>query len=315
MNSFDSMRLFADVVQTGSFSQTARKFGMSASSVNRQIDRLEREAGVRLINRTTRRQSLTEAGHVYALHVHRVLADADSTREALAGLAGEPRGVLHMSAPVTFGRLCIAPLMRGFLVRHPAIEVELSLTDRLVDLVDEAVDLAVRIGELDDSSLIARQLLPMDRIVCASPKFLKRVGTPQQPDDLASLKCLIFHRQVSVGRNHPAAKVWVFEKAGQTWRVPVSGDFRSNSGDALVAGALQHHGLVLVPRWLVSHELALGLLAPVLTDFAVAPDGIDNAVHLVYPSRRLLSSKVRVLIDFLVEQISGTQQSAPRQRG
>jgi DNA-binding transcriptional LysR family regulator len=304
MDSLTAMRLFADVVQSGSFSQTARHFGLSASSVNRAVDRLEQEAGARLIDRTTRRHSLTEAGHLYVQHINRVLADVDATREALAGLATEPRGVLHVSAPVTFGRLCIAPLMHDFLTRHPAIEVELSLTDRLVDLVDEAVDVAVRIGELDDSSLVARQLLPMDRIVCASPHYLERVGRPTQPEHLSRMACLAFHRQATIGREHPPSKIWTFEKDGQTWHIPVTGNFRSNSGDALVAAALQHHGLVLVPQWLVKDELARGLLVPVLADFDVAPDGINNAVHLVYPSRRLLPQKVRVLVDFLVERTS-----------
>jgi len=296
------MRLFADVVRSGSFSESARRFGLSPSSVNRQIAGLEEHVGARLINRTTRRHRITEAGHLYCQHVMRILADVDAASEAVGGLESKPTGVLTVTAPMTFGRLHIAPALPAFLGAHLSLEVELSLTDRVVDLVDEAIDVAIRIDELEDSSLVARRLLPMERVVCASPAYLSEFGRPTEPGELKRHRCLAFQRRASVDRSHPGSKVWVFQKHGETLRVPVSGQLRSNSGDALVAAAKAAYGIALVPRWLIDQELRDGSLSVLLDEFHVSPDALDNAVHVVYPSTRFLSPKVRAFVDFLVDR-------------
>jgi len=186
----------------------------------------------------------------------------------------------------------------------------LSLTDHVLDLVDEAIDVAVRIDELKDSTLVARRLMAMDRVVCASPAYLKAHGEPAVPADLQQHRCLVFQRRASVDRSHPESKVWLFQKAGETEAVPVAGPFRSNSGDALVAAAKAGYGIVLVPRWLVDHELRDGSLAVLLNDYRVAPDALNNAVHIVYPSTRFLSPKVRVFVDFLVEHFATDSTSS-----
>jgi len=189
------MGLFVEVVAAGSFSEAGRRRGLAASSVTRSINALEDQLGVRLLNRSTRKLSLTEAGRLYHERSRRIIAEVEDARLSVSQLEAAPRGTLRMNVPVAFGRLHVAPALPTFLARYPGLQVDLSMTDGFIDLVEEGVDLAVRIGELEDSSLIARRLAPNRRVICASPDYLRQAGVPRVPEDLRTHNCLIYKRQ------------------------------------------------------------------------------------------------------------------------
>ena len=210
MENLTSIHLFTEVARTGSFSATARNLHVAASSVTRQVDALEASLGVRLLNRSTRHLSLTEAGRLYLEHAQRIVAVVEDGRVAVTELDSEPRGTLRVSAPIVFGRLHIAPRLTAFLQRYPELKVDLSLSDQLVDFIEDAVDVAIRIAALPDSSLIARKLVPLRRLICTSPGYLAKHGTARQPSDLSAHNCRTF-------RYNAFGDIW---RAGaHTWRL------------------------------------------------------------------------------------------------
>jgi DNA-binding transcriptional LysR family regulator len=287
-----AMAVFARVVEEGSFSDAARALGLSKSAVSKQVGRLEDRLGVRLLNRTTRRLSLTEAGTAFYEGCRQLVADAEAAEQAVTHLASAPRGTLRVNAPMSFGQLHVAPALPDFLARYPDLGLEMQLNDRTVDLVEEGYDLAIRIGRLPDSSLIARRLAPMRRVVCAAPAYLDRHGRPQHPRELAHHECLIYS-YLSWGRE------WRFKGADGEIRVPIAGRLEMNNGDALLAAAREGHGVLLLPSFLVADELRAGTLEPILTDWCGEEAG---AVYAVFPAGRNLSPKVRVFVDFLAER-------------
>jgi len=311
MDTLEQMRLFVATVRSGSFSDTARALRLSPSAVSRKVAALEAELGVRLFTRTTRRLTLTEAGQAYLERASRIVNDVDETHEAVRALEAQPRGLLRVTAPVVYGRLHLAPLVPEFLARYPDVRLELLLRDAVLDLLEDGVDVAVRIAALPDSSLIARRLAPVKRVICASPPYLERRGVPATPAELARHDCLPFRFHTAGNAWRTGSNVWRLRGPDGLQEITVGGPVTANNADALVIAALAGLGLILVPTWLVSEHLERGALRTVLDDHQVSPTDIETAIYAVYPSGRFLPPKVRVFIDFLAESLAGSGTEAP----
>jgi DNA-binding transcriptional LysR family regulator len=289
MDKFQEMQAFVAVVDAGSFVRAADALDISKTAVSRLVGDLEARLGTRLLHRTTRKLSLTPEGEVFHERCRQVLDDVNEAEAELTARSGEAVGRLRINVPVTFGLLHLAPLWPAFMEMHPRVELDITLADRVVDLVDEGYDLAVRIARLQPSSLVSRQLSSTRLVLCASPEYLRRHGTPVHPSELAQ-HAVIAYTLLSMGDH------WEFEGPQGPVGVTVSPQMRTNSGDTCCAAALQHRGLVLQPTFLVGPHLASGALLEVLPQY----QSIELGVFAVYPSRKHLTPKVRVLIDFLV---------------
>ncbi len=295
MDSVAGMRIFTRVVETGSFSAAGRFFGLAPSSVSRQIGELEDTLGVRLLHRTTRKLSLTEAGETYYERSRDIVRAVDEANLAVTEKRAGPSGVLRVTVPASVSRLHVAPAVAAFQGQYPAVRVAMSVTDRMVDIVGEGLDVAIRVGQLDDSSLIARKVGEGRRLICAGPSYLKRAGRPKQPDDLSDHACLTF-------RTHPGTNLWRFGKGKAAIEVRATGPFFSDDGEALVAAACAGLGLVLVPEWLVGGEISRGRLVEVLADYP--PDPASTPLYAVYPPGPYIAPKVRAFVDFLAGRFS-----------
>lgn len=286
------MLVFARIVEGGSLSAGARAVGKSLPAVCRSLAQLEKRLGERLLHRTTRRIALTEAGKEFYERCRRVAAEIEDAEEAVSARRLEPQGVLAVTAPLLFGRMHVAPVVVEYLRRHRKTSVNLLLTDRTVNLVEEGMDAAIRIGELADSSLVARRLGAIPRVVCASPDYLKRNSVPARPEDLARHECIRF-TGLSTGRE------WSFVEQGRETRTRVEGRLVTNNGDAAIDAALHGLGLVMVLGYQVEQPLADGRLVRVLADFesAAAP------VHALYSSARLVPPKLKAFLELLSESI------------
>lgn len=290
MDRLTSLKSFLQVAEARSFSAAAKRLGISKSLISRHVSGLEAELGVLLLSRTTRRLSLTEAGQAYAERCQRVLADLEEADQAVSNLQAVPRGRLKITAPMSFGSLHLAPLLPRFIEKYPEIELDIVLSDRLVDLIEEGFDLAVRIGRLSESSLIAKKLCPMLRAACASPDYIKKHGAPMVPADLVNHRCL--------SHSELAAQEWRFAAPdGGPLAVSVKGPVRLNNGEAMRHLALAGAGIVYLPTFFIGPDLRQGRLIPILKSFIVQ----DSALYAVYPHARHLSPKVRAFVDFLAE--------------
>jgi len=290
MESLTRIRAFLQVVEHGGFSAAARATGRSKALISKYVRELEDELGTRLLNRTTRKLSPTEAGSAYYTEAQALVQRLDELNESVLDSHSRPRGRLRVTAPRTAGEGELGHAIMEFVRAYPEIELDLSLDDRHVDLVEEGYDVAVRITTLADSSLIARRLSPFGVATCASPDFLERHGTPATPDNLDAYPCII-------DTNNKLISKWGFIVDGKTVTVPISGPIRVNSPMAARQAALSGLGLALIPRILVWKDLEDGRLIEVLEDYAFTELG----VHVVYPHRRHLSGKVRAFVDFLVK--------------
>ncbi|MDO8606902.1 MAG: LysR family transcriptional regulator [Phaeospirillum sp.] len=287
---FDYLQAFVRVAETGSFSEAARRLGLSKSMVSRQVSSLEAELGVRLLHRTTRSLSPTEAGRAYLDRCQRILADLDEANLLVSQLQAMPRGRLRVSAPLSFGIGHLSAALPGFLERYPEIELEMNMTDRHVDLVEEGWDVAVRIGRLADSSLIARRLAPIRRLAAAAPAYLERRSMPLVPSDLEGHDCLTHSGMV--------AAEWRFVSPdGRPLQVGVHGRFHADNGDVLRVMALAGLGVVLLPSFFLGDDIRAGRLVPLLEGFVP----LDVSLNAVYPHGRHLSPKVRAFVDYLAE--------------
>jgi DNA-binding transcriptional LysR family regulator len=298
MDRFAAVTAFARVVELGSFGRAAERLGLSTSAISRQVAELEQHLDVRLLNRTTRRLSLTEAGQAYYERCVQLLADLEEADASVRPATVVPKGTLRLTCGVTFGERWLTPAIVDFGAAHPGLTFDLDLSDRVVDLVEEGFDLAVRIGSLGTQAMVARRIGWTRLICCASPEYLRRRGTPQTPDDLLQHDCLAY-TYVS----NPAA--WTFEMPGgerRTVRVPTQ--HRANSGRMLTSLAAAGMGIALEPDFIVAPEVRTGDLAEVLTRFP-SP---RSPIAAVYPSRRHLSAKVRAFVDFLIKRFSGSEQ-------
>jgi DNA-binding transcriptional LysR family regulator len=295
MDRLDGIAAFALVVETGSFTAAAQRLKLSKSAVSAHVQRLEERLGIQLLHRTTRRVSTTEAGRAYHQFCVRILADAEAAEQAASALHREPRGTLRISAPGAFGWMHVAPAVVSFRARFPDIAIDLTLEERHVSLVDEALDLAIRIGTLPDSPLIVRRLAPSRLLLCAAPGYLKRCGEPSSPQELRSHACLCFPPLWRDGH-------WRLVARQREERVPVAGTIVTNSAEVLRAAALGQAGIALLPTWAVADDLRSGALATVLPGWAPAP----SVIHAVYPDNRRMSAKVRAFVDHLARHIGRT---------
>ncbi|MGE5505180.1 MAG: LysR family transcriptional regulator [Actinomycetota bacterium] len=286
MDRLSALRAFLTVGDAGSFSAAARVLGVSTSMVSRLVSGLEADLGVRLMQRTTRTVTLTEAGHGYADRCRRILADLEEADLQVSRLQSEPVGRLRISAPMSFGVAHLAPVLPDFFRRHQRIALDLSMTDRFVDLVEEGLDLAVRIGPMTDSSLVARRLCPIRMAVVASPAYLAERGVPQSPADLAAHDC-IASRQTAAG--------WTFADGSV---VAPGSRFAVDNGDVVRVMALAGCGLVYLPTFFVGKDIRDGALVRVLDAYVASP----SVLHAVYPHARHLSPKVRAFVDYLASR-------------
>jgi DNA-binding transcriptional LysR family regulator len=289
MNKFQEMSVFAAVVDAGSFVRAAQALEMSKPAVSRHVADLEARLGVRLLHRTTRRLSLTEEGEVFYARCRELLGELDEAEAEITSRTGKASGQLKVSAPVSFGLLHLAPLWAGFLARHPDVTLDLTLSDRMVDLIEEGFDVAVRIARLPSSSLVSRQLSSTRSVVCASPRYLKTHGAPKHPSDLTQHTVLAYSL-LSSGES------WEFDGPDGRVSVKVEPRMRTNSGDTCRAVALQHLGIIMQPSFLVAEELRSGALVEVMPRWRA----LEFGIYAVYPTRKHVPPKVRLLIDYLV---------------
>lgn len=304
MDRFSEIRAFVTVAEQGSFAAAADRLDLSRAMVTKLVSALEAHLGVRLMHRTTRRLSLTEAGETYLAQGGALLAELEDLDALLSQGASKASGRLRVTAPVSFGMRFLGRAIAGFQRQYPQVEVELSLNDRKVDLVEEGFDLAIRVSNLADSSLIARPLAKVRDRWCASPDYLLRHGVPQHPDELAQHDCLIYTLT-----SQP--NLWEYQAPdGSTGRVRVKGSLRANNGDILTDAAIQGMGITRQPEFLLQQVLEAGQLQTILDDFRL----LCLDVSAVYPVRRHVPGKVRVFVDFLVDFFA-QQKNSPSYDG
>jgi DNA-binding transcriptional LysR family regulator len=300
MDKLTSMTVFARVAKTGSFAAGANELGMSRAMATKHIMQLESTLGTRLFNRTTRSLSLTEVGALYLERCNQVLLDVDEMESAVTHLQTEPRGVLKISAPPVIGATHITRAVAEFLKIHKDLSVDMILQSNIGDMIDEGIDIAIHLGELEDTSLVARKLASSSMVVCGSPSYLACHGVPKTPEDLLQHSCLINWA------NSPRHK-WQFQHNGNVININVSGRMQTNVADAIRVAAIDGLGLVMLASYVVSGDIAKGKLEVVLEDYSLPP----LAIYAVYPHRKYLSAKVRRFLEFLQEWL-GTRINMPR---
>ena len=291
MDKFKEMQAFVAVAESGSFVNAADALETSKAAVSRYVAQLEERLGVRLMNRTTRRQSLTDEGHAFLVHCKETLALIDDAEQEIQNKRSSPMGLIRINAPLTFGILHLAPLWGKFMALYPQVQLEVTLSDRIVDLVDEGYDIAVRIASLPSSTLISRKLASTSLVVCASPKYLKGKAKLAHPSDLKN-HSVISYSYLATGDE------WVFDGPDGQVRVKTKPRIHTNNGDTCRSAALAHQGIVLQPTFLVGPDIQKGDLVPLLPDFKT----IELGIYAVYPSRKLVAPRIRALVDFLVKE-------------
>jgi DNA-binding transcriptional LysR family regulator len=288
-----SMRLFVGVVQNGSLSAAGRQHGLSPASVSRHITALEESVGGRLLNRTSRKLTLTEAGEIYFQKVEHILQQVLEANDSVAQLQSVPRGTLRVHSRMLVGHQYIVPALPSFMQQYPEITVDLQLSNHAIDLVEQNIDVDIRIGKLVDSSLIARKLASSERIVCATPKYLAQAGPISSPNDLTAHNCLTY--RLNLGRT-----TWKFkEPDGEVVEVPVSGKFQTDNGQAILAATLADVGIALMPDWSIREDLAAGKLKRLFPKHRVSFEAFENGVYAVYQKSRHQSKKVRAFVEFV----------------
>ena len=291
-----AMTVFVKVVEQGSFARAAERMNMSTSAVSRHVAELEAHLTTRLLNRTTRRISLTESGQAYFERALHLLADLEEAEAVVSSSSVTPRGTIRLTCSTSFGVPHLAPAIGAFQALYPEVRFDISASNRFVDLVEEGLDLAIRIGDLGNPNLIARKIGSMRLVACASPRYLKRNGTPKHPDDLTAHNCFTYEYA-------PVKNLWRFlDRKQNEISVKIDGSVHANNGEMLAAIAVAGAGIALEPDFIVKPLLESGELVEILKNFRPAPYNI----YAVYPSRRHLSAKVRTFVDFLVARFSTT---------
>ncbi|MGE5157213.1 MAG: LysR family transcriptional regulator [Gemmatimonas sp.] len=299
MDYLEAMTAFVRAVELGSFSKAAAEAGSKVSTVSRHVSGLEADLGAALLNRSTRRLNLTEAGRLFYERASQILAEVDDARNATRSLNARPQGLLRINIPSAFGRRHIMPHMKDFLDQYPDIRLDATLTDATVDLIETATDVAIRIGALVDSSLIAKKLVPLRRILVASPDYFDRTTPPIAPADLCGHQCLALALQPTESWYYRAAH----EPSAPPAEVAVRGRLRTNDAEALREAVLAGLGIALLPTWLVSADLRIGSVVRLLEDYEwlIAP-GAERAIWGVYPPKKVVSPKVRTFLAFLEQR-------------
>lgn len=287
-----SLETFVAVAESRSFSEAAQKLRVTPSAVSKQVAALEEEMKVSLVLRNTHSIALTDAGAMFLERVQKIISDMTETRHMLDGYSEAPRGMLRVATPATFGRMFVAPIITGFLEAYPEMNVELRLSERLADPVTSGVDIAVRVGRLEDSSLIANKLAPFRRIVCASPRYIERHGLPNNPEDLSKHNCCFNTR-------YAARNTWYFARRGAAKKVVVTGTFSANNSGAIVDAMLGGLGVGLAGTWLASPYVQSGELIPLLSEWTANTTREAQDISAFYPKATYKSPAVRAFIDFL----------------
>lgn len=290
MGHSNELQLVVELVRAGGMSAAARELGVTPAAVSKRLAQIEARLGVRLVNRSTRRLSLTAEGEVYLENARRILGEIEDLDQLIASRQDSPRGLLKINAPLGFGRSYIAPAIAEFARKYPEVSLQLQLTDSPADFVQDAVDVAVRFGDLPDTRLIARKIAPNRRLVCASPGYLKAHGVPATPHDLARHQCIVLRQ------NEAAYGLWRFTKGRRSETVKVRGNLSSNDGEVTLTWGLAGLGILQRAEWDLARYLRSGRLVQVLEDYALP----QADIYAVFPERHHLSAKVRVFVDFLV---------------
>ncbi|KIV60505.1 Transcriptional regulator, LysR family, in formaldehyde detoxification operon [Pseudomonas sp. FeS53a] len=295
MNRWEGLDEFIAVAETGQFTAAAQRIGLSSSQVSRQIARLEERLQTRLFYRSTRKVALTEAGQTFLQHCQRLVDARDEAMRAISDLTGEPKGLLRMTCAVAYGERFIVPLVNAFMARHPQLRVDIELSNRPLDLVHEGLDLAIRLGRLQDSRLVATRLAPRVMYLCAAPSYLERYGRPHSLSELARHNCLV-----------GSSDQWTFQQDGKEQSLRVQGNWRCNSGQAVLDASLRGFGLCQLPDYYVLDHLKSGELVSLLEQHRPP----NTAVWALYPQQRHLSPKVRQLVDALRDGLASTHPAA-----
>jgi DNA-binding transcriptional LysR family regulator len=291
MDKFKEMQAFAAVAELGSFVGAADQLETSKAAVSRYVAQLEERLGVRLMHRTTRQLSMTDEGHAFLSHCKETLALIHDAEEQIQSKRKSPTGLIRINAPLTFGILHLAPLWGKFTALYPQVQLEVTLSDRVADLVEEGYDLAVRVANLPSSTLISRKLTSTSLVVCASPKYLKGKAKPGHPRDLKN-HSVISYSYLATGDE------WVFQGPDGEARVKIHPKIRTNNGDTCRSAAIAHQGIILQPTFIVGPDIQRGDLLELLPQFK----SMELGIYAVYPSRKLVSPRIRALVDFLVNE-------------
>jgi len=283
-----AIEIFVKVVDAGSFSAAARALGVSKSHTSKRVSQLEDRLGARLLQRTTRRLTLTEAGRLFYDRCARVLDELSEAEQVITELSTSPRGTLRMAVPMSFGVRFVAPLVADFTADFPEIDVDVQHSDARVDLLADEFDLAIRIGQLSDSSMVARKVSEVDVYICASPDYLAKHGTPETPRDLRDHQCLIYTESAMPG-------VWSLGNGETAQTVHVSGPIRSNSGDTIMQACVRGQGIAMVPDFLAAEFIRDGRLVTIMDNYRPSTMG----TYVIFPHRRHLSPKVRSFVDYV----------------
>ena len=296
MDKLANMKAFATVAKGGSFARAGQQMQLATSVVSKRVKDLEEHLGILLLQRTTRRVSLTEAGYNYLEQVQRILDELEEVEESIRSQSQRAVGEIKIGAPLSFTVGKLGPIFSEFLNLYPEVKIKTFLSDKKIDLIAEGYDIAIRIGSLSDSSLISKRIAHCRRLVCANPEYLQRMGTPQRPGDLYQHHCLIYS-------NVQDGKSWPFHIDGNIVYQPIEGRFNSDNGDVLCEAAIAGCGITMLPSFIVDKALALGQLVTVLEEY----EEPDFGVYVLYPNRRHMSNRVRLLIEFLAESLAETE--------
>lgn len=294
MDDLKRMVIFSHVVETGSFSAAALRLGIAKSAVSKHVSLLEENIGVRLLNRTTRRLSLTDVGETYYHSCVKMVEAIEEAKHCVTSLQDEPRGMLRITCPASFGIRHVTPLLNEFLQLYPALNAELLLDDNITDMTEQGIDVAIRVGWLPDSSLRARKLRDAPRLLCASPAYLDRMGTPKTPEDLMAHEWIIFTLL-------PTPHRYTFTQRKKTTAIQIKGRIKTNNGNAVRTLMLEGAGIAALSDFLVAEDIENGSLIQLLPDYHIA----DAGIYAVYHEQRLQQVKIRKFIDFLAQRLEG----------
>ena len=300
MDLLAAFRVFIRIAETGSFSSVAREIGATQPAVSRQVAALETHLGARLFQRTTRSLTLTEDGRGLLSHARLVVEAVEETEAAVGRRRSTPSGLVRLGCPGVFGKIYVAPRLNRLLDHYPELSIDLSMTDTVVDMVQEGLDLSIRVGEVMDASLVARRIGSTTAIAVASESYLVQHGEPMHPSELANHECIIFTRV-------PTPDTWNFVGADGPLSVPAHGRLRSNGIEAVIEAAVAGVGIALVPTWMMNAEAMAQRLRPILLDWRPPP----RPISVVYPSRRFLAPRTRAVIDFLVDEFKSDPMISP----